>query len=399
MPYSIRAGVRIEQLKNTKGMKIETIPEPQKLIFDIDTALVKEGEKIKKWQKIGEKDGIGVFSGVSGSVTGLTDESITVENDFMSLCENVMPVQTPIKELESGQIAEILRNTGVMNGGEPAVNGIGKVNRLIVNLMETEPYLCASHRLALENTAEILGGAKILMKACGVRHAVIAVEYTKRDAIRALRDALGLKKLFEIKAFEPKYPQDDPRQLIYALYGKELSGDKSLLQQGYGVFDTMCCVDTYRALVYGISAVSRYITVDGDCIAKPKNLCVPVGTPLSHIIGYCGGFVKEPHKILDGSVMRGKAVYSTDYSVKRDTNGFIVLSQSFEKKRETDCINCGRCVKHCPMYLMPYRIVKGEMKGASSCTSCGICSYVCPANISLTQKISSLREAENSSKA
>lgn len=391
MPYSIRAGVRIQQNKSTRSCRIEEIPEPQLITLYADSVCVAVGDKVKKWQKIGEKDSLAVSAPLSGEISEISNGKIVLQNDFLSSSCDLLPVQTPVKQLESGEIAEILKNAGVYSGSTPAHKLICPAKRLIINLLESEPYLTALHRISLENTAEILNGAKLIMKACGIRRAVIAVEHTKHDVISALRQAIGKMTLFEIKVFKNKYPQDDPRQLIYALDGVEIPLSKPLSDEGYAVFDGFCCVETYRAFARGIPATTRFITVEGDCISTPKNLCVPIGTPFSHIIEYCGGLSYQPHKILDGGAMRGKAVYSADYPVRPDTKAVIALSDGFEKHTSTDCIRCGRCSSHCPMYLMPNFIIQGKAGGAENCIKCGVCSYICPANLPLTQTVEKLR--------
>lgn len=391
MPYSIRAGVRIEENKNAANMGFEEIPEPSIAVFYVQNTALKEGDTVKKWQKIGENGDMPVYASLSGRVVRISQGEVTVENDFTSQCENVLPVQKLIKDLSGDEIREIIKNAAVYSYGKPAFKMIGSVKKVIINLLESEPYLCSMYRLTMDDINEIIGGAKIFMKACGVRRAVIAIESGKRDAMRVIRNKIGISKLFEIKVFKSKYPQDDPRQIIYAIDGVEIDTDKELADEGYAVFDGFSCVDAYRALAQGVPAVTRYITVDGDCIANPKNLCVPVGTPIGHIAEYCG-LSGDLYKLIEGGPMRGKTLYSLENALSAGANGLIFMSHRFEKPRTTECINCGRCGKHCPMYLMPNLIVQNKATGAQSCISCGVCSYVCPANIPLTQKISQIAE-------
>lgn len=382
MPYSFRAGVRLEAHKNASTSRTEVLPEPERLIIDADVSYVKAGDAVKKWQAIGETDGMPLHTGVSGKVTSCDNGKIVIESDFLAtLDESAVPVQKSIKELSSEEIVQIVKNAGIYTDGVPA-HGLIKDGKkaLVINLLESEPFLCSAYRLSLEKTAEILGGAKILMKACGVRKAYIAVESTHRDVIKAFRDKIGISKLFELRIFKPKYPQDHPKLIAYALDGSE---DGS----SYAFFDGFCCYDVYRALAKGVPAVARNITVDGDCISTPKNVRALVGTPLSHIVAYCGGLRGDVHKIIDGGPMRGKALYGSDDGLSGTSTGLIFLSKKFEKKRETPCIRCGRCSHRCPMFLMPNLIVRGRATGAEYCIACGTCSYVCPANIPLTQLI------------
>lgn len=382
MPYSFRAGVRIEENKKIRTSATVTLPEPERLIIAADAFTVKSGETVKKWQTIGEADGMPLHSPASGTVSSIDDGRIVIENDFLSTPdESAVPVQKSIKELSAEEIVQAVKNAGIYSDGVPAHTLIeGGKKALVINLLESEPFLCSAHRLALEKTAEILNGAKILMKACGVRKAYIAVESTKRDAIKAFREKIGISKLFEIRIFKPKYPQDNAKLIAYALDGSEECS-------AYAFFDGFCCADVYRALAKGIPAVTRTVTVDGDCISSPKNVRALVGTPLSHIIECCGGLSAAPHKVIDGGPMRGRALYGVDGGLSRTSKGLIFLSEKFEKKKETPCIRCGRCSRHCPMFLMPNLVAVGRASGADACIACGVCSYVCPANIPLTQLI------------
>lgn len=386
MPYSFRAGVRLEERKSTAALNIENLPEPKRLIITADAAWVKPGEPVKKWQSIGEADGMPLHSPVSGTTESVGEGRIIIQNDFLSTPdEGAVPVQKTITELSAEEITQIIKNAGIYSAGEPAFELIQSGKKaLVVNLLECEPFLCAAQRLAVEKTAEILNGAKILMKACGVRKAYIAVESGKRDAVKAFRDKIGLSKLFELRIFKPRYPQANPKLIAYALEGTEDCSQ-------YAFFDGFCCTEVYRALSRGIPSTSSILTVDGDCIAVPKNLRVPIGTPLSHIIEYCGGLRGTPHKVIYGGPLSGRALYSPEDGLCTKAHGLIFLSNKFEKQKTTPCIRCGRCLKHCPMFLVPSMVAFDKAPGRESCISCGVCSYVCPANIPLTQLISCTR--------
>ncbi len=387
MPYSIRAGLRIRGIKNAKNLCFEDIPEPSVFSLCVESPSVKEGDEVQKFEKIGENGEVSVFAPASAKVKSVKDGIVELENDFLGRSIETRGVQKPLKDLTSQEICDILKEKSVLCGGMPVYKMITDTKRIIINLMQTQPYLCSMSRLALENTAEILGGAKVIMKACGARRAVIAVEADRWDVVKALKEKISYSKLFEIKLFVPKYPQEDPRQLIYALDGREIASGKDIKDEGYTVVDGFCCFDTYRAFVYGEPSVTAHITAEGDCITTPKNLRVPIGTPISHIIEYCGGLKNEPYKIIEGGVMTGRAVHSDAKGIEAGCEGVTALSDGYEKNKTYPCIRCARCVEVCPVFIAPTLVAQGKKEGAEACIQCGLCSYVCPSNIPLTQKI------------
>ena len=323
MPYSIRAGLRIRGIKNAKNLCFEDIPEPSVFSLCVENPSLKEGDEVQKFQKIGENGEVSVFSPASATVKCVKDGTVELENDFAGRALETKGVQKPLKELNTQEICDILKEKAVLCGAKPVYKMITDTKRLIINLMQTQPYLCSMSRLALENTAEILGGAKVIMKACGARRAVIAVEADRWDIVKALKEKISYSKLFEIKLFAPKYPQEDPRQLIYALDSREIASGKDIKDEGYTVIDGFCCFDTYRAFVYGEPSVTAHITVEGDCIKEPKNLTVPVGTSASFIAEYCGGTVKEPHKIVLGGPLDGEALWDEDFPVNKNSSAVL----------------------------------------------------------------------------
>ena len=194
-----------------------------------------------------------------------------------------------------------------------------------------------------------------------------------------------------------KYPQGDERQLIYALTGREVPAGKLPVDVGCVVFNAETCAVIYRAFAYGLPLIERCITVDGDCIAEPKNLLVPLGASYRSLIECCGGLVKKPYKIINGGPMMGAARWEIDAPVTKGTSAVLVFSEDFAKQSDySACIRCGRCVKNCPMHLMPVYLAQyamarryddAEKMGVMSCVECGTCSYNCPGNVQIVQYI------------
>ena len=397
----------IDENKKLRRQTSEAIAEPETLSVPLETGgysaapLVKQGERVLKWQKIADGE-LCVHAPVTGVAEDVGEGYIVIKNEFSQDCAELFPATKTIRELSGEDIAQIAKNAGIWcrQNGMPLYRVIekciGNASKMIINLCEDQPFVSSLYRLALEHPDEITGGAKILMKACGVRHAVIAVDSHKRNLIRILREKCASTPLLKVKPISKRYPCENPRLLAYILGSVEPDASKSLPESGYAVFDGRACFDIYNALIKGIPSVSCTVSAAGDCITTPKNLTVPIGTSASHIAQYCGGFSKEPHKIINGGPFDGIAMWDADQPIGKDTCAVLTISKEYYRKKETPCIRCGRCASACPMYLMPMKITaaydKGDMEkcrsyGAVSCIECGLCSYVCPANLQVSRKM------------
>ncbi|MBQ9940816.1 MAG: 4Fe-4S dicluster domain-containing protein [Clostridia bacterium] len=403
----------IEQNNRTRSHSFEKIPLPSVLSVPLTldgytaTPVVKAGDKVKKYEKIAVGDYI-VHSPVSGTVQALSDEYAVIKNDFRETTAELIPETKTIQELSSEELCQRAYQSGIWckTRKAPLDKAIsecaGKVSRVIINLCEGQPFVSSAYRLCLDNIDAVLGGAKILMKACGVRRAVIAVDLKNFRLIKLLREKCGKSPLFSIKVITRGYPSENPRRLVYIVDGVESENGKNLALQGYGVFGARECYDFYTAQVNRTPSVNCFVTAEGDCISTPKNIIVPIGTSASYIAECCGGYIKEPHKIISGGAFDGEALWDSDQPVNKDSTAVVFLSDAYVKKTGTACIKCSRCVKYCPMFLMPLKIAEAHSKGktekckelgAESCIQCGICSYVCPANITVTQKMAQAKDA------
>ena len=332
------------------------------------------------------------------------------------LSPDIVPYNKKLSETTPDEIVEIVRKAGISGMGGAMFpthakirSSIGKVNRLIINCAECEPFITANHRLMLERPEDIVNGTKILMRALGLASADLAVEDNKADAINRLFGVIGKSDYIRVRVMQTKYPQGDERQLIYALTGREVPAGKLPVDVGCVVFNAETCAVIYRAFAYGLPLIERCITVDGDCVAEPKNLLVPLGTSYRTLIDYCGGLVKSPYKIINGGPMMGAARWELDAPVTKGTSAVLVFSESFARMRDTSaCIRCGRCVKNCPMHLMPiylaqYSVARryddAEKNGVMSCVECGTCSYNCPGNVQIVQYIRVAKGAIKARKA
>ena len=426
MAHTFRGGIHVDEHKHTSHKKTEPMREPDKVSIPMAqhigapaVPLVKVGDHVTVGQKIGEVPegalGCPVHSSISGTVTeiskkliptGASVEYVSIENDHMSEpCPDLKPLAKRLTEATPDEIIEKVREAGISGMGGAAFptyakmrSAIGKADTLIINCAECEPFITVNHRLLLENSSTVVNGVKILMRALGVKRVFIAVEDNKPDAIKILRSLVERSNIIKVEVVKTKYPQGDERQLIYALTKKEVPTGKLPADVGCVIFNPETAAAVYRAFVKGTPLISRCVTVDGDCIKKPKNLLVPIGTSINDLIDYCGGLVKTPKKIVIGGPMMGIAQWDPSMPVTKSTSAVLVFSEKFDRKKvdTPTCIHCGRCVNNCPMHIMPMYIAqfaqegdfeRAEKYGAMSCVECGSCSYNCPGGVDIVQFI------------
>lgn len=425
MSYTFHGGLHINEHKNTRRCQVEKMPAPKFVSIPMSqhigapaTPTVKPGDTVDRGQVIGVVEaGLGapVHSSVSGRVKEIIEKNsataqkirtVVIENDGEDrLSPDIVPWTKPLAETTTDEIIEIVRKAGISGMGGATFptyaklkSALGKVDTIIVNCAECEPYITANHRLLLENPDAVIGGLKILLKAFSLREGTIAVEDNKLDAINLLEEHLVGSDLIKVKVLKTKYPQGDERQIIYALTGKELPAGKLPADVGCCVFNAETCAAIFNAFAYGMPLIERIVTVDGDCIKTPKNLSVPLGTSYLDLIECCGGLTREPKKIISGGPMMGFAQWDISGVVTKGTSAILAFSEDVENESglAATCIRCGRCVRGCPMHLMPSYLAMFSMQGkldmaesfdVISCVECGTCSYNCPGHVPIVQYI------------
>lgn len=426
MPYTFKGGIHVDEHKITCACPTEILSSVPAVRISMSQGIgapcspvVSVGDSVSVGQIIGDTapDALGcpVHSSVSGKVTaidtvrtpsGQSECLISIENDFSdSVSDSVVPYSATLNELSPDDIISRVRRAGIVGMGGAAFPAYAKISSargkselLIVNCAECEPYITADHRLLLESPERVVRGVKLLMRAVGAPHAFIAVEDNKLDAVARLREVCAGDSLVSVKILRTKYPQGDERQLIFALTGREIPAGKLPADAGCVIFNAHTCAAVWDAVADGMPLVRRTVTVSGDCVAEPKNLSVPLGTPASYLLDFCGGLVRVPSRLISGGPMMGQAQWNAEMNVKKGTSSLLYLSGEAcgEGVRESACIRCGRCVSHCPMHLMPVYIANSvraddmksaEAYGAMSCVECGSCSFGCPAKVELVQYI------------
>jgi electron transport complex protein RnfC len=375
--------------------------------------VVAVGDEVKLGQKIGDSGApvsAPIHASVSGKViaieprlhsNGSMVNSVVIENDGLDTpCETMVPHSE--EELsDPDAIVNIIREAGIVGMGGATFptafkisSGKGKVDTVIINGAECEPYITSDHRTMLEHPDEVLGGIALIMRACGVPKATLGVEENKADAIEVLRQHNKPDSGIEILPLHVRYPQGAEKQLIQTVTGKEVPPGGLPAAVGCAVFNTFTAYSVYRAAHEGRPAIERVVTVSGSAIAEPKNVLVRVGTPLSFVFEQVGGFKTQPKKVLMGGPMMGNAMYDLSVGTTKGTNALLAFCEDEDKTVEhPHCIRCGKCATVCPMKLLPIYMYmyeeRSDFEGMDKyrlmdCIECGACTYNCPARLHLT---------------
>ena len=410
--------------KNTSSVPIVDLPAPEFVSIPMQQHIgapavpkVKKGDYVKVGQTIGEFEGglsCPVHASVSGTVTDIEMRNsytgygktahVIIQNDFTdTLSEEIVPCSKPYTEATAEEIIEIVRKAGISGMGGASfpthakiASAIGKAKELIVNCAECEPYITENHRLMLEHPEEIIGGAKILMHACGVTHATLAVENNKLDAAEVLKDKTLSEENMSVEILKTKYPQGDERQLMYVLKGVQLPAGKLPADVGCVIFNAETCLSVYNAYYNGMPLIKSVVTIDGDAINEPKNVRIPLGTSIDTVLEFCGGTKDNVYKIISGGPMMGAAQWDYNAVVMKNTSAILVFSDKHKNDAQPACIHCGKCVSVCPMHLMPNYLAQFSKDGNDemaeefnilSCVECGCCTYTCPGSVPIVQYI------------
>ena len=375
-------------------------------------ALVQKGDYVKMGQMIGEAGGFvsaPVHSSVSGTVVGVEKcllangmevSAVVIDNDYKDEWTELHPSDHP-ETLTPKELADIVRAAGIVGmGGATFPTSVklspppGKtVEKLVINGAECEPYLTADHRLMLEKAAGIIDGIRLMMLALDVKEAIIGVENNKMDAVAALTEAAKAAEGIVVKALPVRYPQGGEKQLVYATTRRKVPCGALPLEVGCVVCNVGTCFAIHEAIRLGKPLIERVTTV-GGLVNNPGNFLVRIGTPIEALLDACGGMKPGVKQFINGGPMMGQAMSRTDIPVTKGCSGILCLGDEAVEPKESACIRCGRCVRTCPMLLMPAKMdalaradqyEACEKAGVMNCMECGACTFVCPAKRSLTQ--------------
>ncbi len=423
---SFRGGIHPNDMKlATCDKPIVDIPASDEMVYPLQqhigapaTVCVQVGDRVLMGQKLAEANGFvsaNIHSTVSGTVkaveprlhpSGNKVNSVVVENDGLDeMVSDVAPKSW--RELSAKEIVEVVREAGIVGlGGAAFPTHVKlspppdkKIEFVIINGAECEPYLTSDHRAMLETPEEIIEGLKILLKIFDLKVGYIAIETNKPDAIRKMAECAKNEKEVTINVIKvkTKYPQGSEKHLIKAVTGRAVPPGKLPMDVGVVVDNIDTCAAIARKFMFGTPLMRRIVTVSGDCIENPANFRVRIGTNIADVISRAGGLKKSTAKLIMGGPMMGTALQSADIPVVKGCSGLLAFSEEkVMKKEKLNCLRCGRCVERCPMRLLPNALKEAvgmndleklEKLNIMDCVQCGSCTYVCPAEQNPLQHI------------
>ncbi len=410
-------GISLPHKKHTAGLPAVRITPPKSVTIPMSmhigapaVPVVKIGDEVKVGTLIGKAESpvsAPVHSSVSGKVTrvdkiltssGSEALAVTIESDGLMTPDDAI-VPPEITDFES--FIEAVKNSGSVGlggAGFPTavklnVKDKNSVEHIIINAAECEPYITSDTRTMIDSKEDVAFGIELLKRYFGVKSIIIGVEKNKPEAIREMEtlcdDTVSLKVLPSL------YPQGGEKVLIYSCTGKIVPEGKLPIDVGCIVINVTTLAFIAKYIKTGMPLVEKTVTVDGGAVANPQNVIVPVGTALSDIFEFCGGFTSEPAKIIYGGPMMGISVKDLSAPLLKNNNAVLAFTEKEAVLPEpTSCIRCGRCVRACPLSLMPLDFAIAyalrdydmlESRRVNLCMECGCCSYVCPANRPLVE--------------
>lgn len=412
----------------SKDKPIQDIPPGEELVYPLSQhigaparEIVAKGDRVLAGQKIAESAGfvsVPIHASVSGTVKAVEPRrtvsgdmvmSVVIENDGLYEDAGFYPV-APLEKLTHEEILDAVREAGIAGMGgagfpthvKLAPKEPKKIDYVIANCAECEPYLTSDYRRMLEEPDKLIGGLKIILKLFENAHGILAVEDNKPDCIALLRQLTKDEPGISVKALKTKYPQGGERTLIYAVTGRKINSTMLPADVGCIVNNVDTIVAVYRAVAEGRPLMERIVTVTGDAVANPRNFRVKIGTSYQDVLAAAGGFVKKPEKIICGGPMMGTSMFDLNVPVMKTSTALLCFTKDEVSAMEPGpCINCGRCAEVCPGRVIPSRLADFAERSdeqafldnyGMECCECGCCSFICPAKRPLTQEIKSMRK-------
>ena len=416
MAFSIK-GVKLPHRKNTAGVPVErmiidnTVTLPTVMhIGKPAIPVVKAGDHVHVGALVAKaNDGISspIYSSVSGNVVGVTDifisngmkvPAILIDSDGeMTPDESITPPVINDKD----SLVEAIKASGVVGLGGAGFPTYAKfttdkkVEYLVINGAECEPYITSDTYTMLEKAEDIAYAIEVIVKYIGVEKVIIGVEKNKPEAIKKMNEIAAKLTNASVSVLPAKYPAGGEKVLVYRTTGRMIGTGKLPIDVGCVVCNCTTMAVLGNFFKTGMPLVEKCITVDGSAVKSPKNVIVPIGVRVGDVFDFCGGFSSEPGKVIYGGPMMGISMPSLDEPVLKQTNALLAFNEKDAKPaKETACIQCGTCLNNCPFGISATEIVraynKGEFDrlekfGVSLCMECGCCAYNCPANRPLVQ--------------
>ena len=383
--------------------------------------IVKKGDYVLAGQKIAEAGGFvsaPVYATVSGTVKAIEPHRIVTGDNVMSIIidndEKYDEVEffgvESAESLTKEQILEKIKEAGIVGmGGAGFPTHVklspkepDKIDYVIANCAECEPYLTSDYRRMIEEPHKLVEGLKIILRLFDNAMGILAVEDNKPDCIKILKDLTKDEKRILVKELKTKYPQGSERHLIYATTKRAINSSQLPSDAGCVVNNVDTIVAIYHAIIEGKPLMQRIVTITGEAIKNPQNYRVRIGTNYHELIEAAGGFKVEPQKIVSGGPMMGFGLFDLDVPTTKTASALLCMSKDEVSASEPSaCINCGMCAEVCPGRVVPKLLAEYADRGneeafvkcnGMECCECGCCSFVCPAKRNLTQSIKSMRK-------
>ena len=378
------------------------------------TPMVQVGDRVLKNQKIGDGEGlcVPVHASVAGTVVAIESRpntngkavmSVVIENDFSDEEVEATPNQDPMNSLSDDEILKIIRDAGIIGMGGAAfpsnvkaASALGRVEYLIANACECEPYITADDVLLRTAPQQVLKGMRVLKKILNPTHAILAIEDNKKEAIKVISELLVSFPDIELRVLPTRYPQGSEKQLVQAISGRRIPSGKLPADVGCAVFNAASFAAIFRAVYCGVPLTERIVTVSGEAVLEPQNFSARIGTSFEDLIEAAGGASENIDRVICGGPMMGSAQSDLSVPVVKATNSILCLpkEEGIEVQNPT-CLRCGKCITVCPMGLQPLYLYRyfgcGDIKELErlhqmDCIECGSCAYICPGKLPLTEQ-------------
>ena len=408
-------GIRLKHRKNTENCATVDFPVPAKVKLPMSMhmgapclPLVKVGDEVKVGQKVGDCESAfsaPIHSGVSGKVTAITDyqtamgsicKAIEIETDgLQTVSEEVKPPVISDKE----SFIKAVRESGACGlggAGFPThvkLNPKTPIDTLIINAAQCEPYITADYREMIECPEDIIAGINLVKSILGIKNAKLAIEANKPEAIKNFTAMAANDPTIDIITLPLAYPQGAEKVIIYNSTGRIVKEGELPSDEGVIVLNVSTAAFIYRYTQTGMPLVTRRLTIDGNAVGEPKNVRAVIGTSFRELLEFCKTDIDSIRKLIGGGPMMGMSIPDLDMPVVKTSNALLAI-KSYDERKTTSCIRCGRCVNVCPLGLMPAEIDKAykirnieELQAlkVNLCMNCGSCTYVCPANRKLAE--------------